>query len=155
MRTFAGITKQILGLALALLAAGVASFSNVTARPLVPAERRYIPYDGQLPSCDDPSVFERIQSRFNDRETEFWKTGLTILGFDTVEEIGYRTNGLDYIPRRYCVARAFMNDERVREVSYSIVEDQGIIGFGFGVEWCVAGLDRLAAFAPNCKMARP
>ena len=38
---------------------------------------------------------------------------------------------------------------------YSINEDLGIIGFGFGVEWCVGGLDRNDAYAPNCKMARP
>ena len=30
-----------------------------------------------------------------------------------------------------------------------------MIGWGYGVEWCVHGLDRNHAFAPNCKMARP
>ena len=124
-------------------------------RPLVPAERRYIPYDGVLPACGDAAVFERIQGRFHDREAEFWNTGLEILGFEDVKEIGYKTNGEDYIPRRYCTARAYLNDEKPRQVSYSINEDLGIIGFGFGVEWCVAGLDRNDAYAPNCKMARP
>ncbi|HUI19634.1 MAG TPA: hypothetical protein VLZ74_01125 [Methylocella sp.] len=138
----------------ALLAAG-ACF-GAAARPLVPAERRYIPYSGVLPACDDPAVFERIQGRFHDREAEFWDTGLEIVGFEEVREIGYKTNGEDYIPRRYCIARAYLNDEKKpRQVSYSINEDLGIIGFGFGVEWCVAGLDRNDAYAPKCKMARP
>src|ERR1700704_1434109 len=123
--------------------------------PLVPAERRYIPYDGVLPACDDPAVIERIQGRFHDREAEFWNTGLEILGFEKVKEIGYKTNGEDYIPRRYCSARAYLNDKKSHQVSYSINEDLGIIGFGFGVEWCIGGLDRNDAYAPNCKMARP
>ncbi|HEY5226489.1 MAG TPA: hypothetical protein VIJ06_06840, partial [Methylovirgula sp.] len=43
------------------------------ARPLVPAERRYDYYSGRVPVCNDPNVFERIQSRFQAREGEFWK----------------------------------------------------------------------------------
>ena len=142
---------------LPMLAILLAASANVPseARPLVPAERRYSPYSGVLPACADPAVLERIQSRFHDRESEFWNSGLEIVGFERVDEIGYRTNGLDYIPRRYCTARAYMNDQKLRSVSFSIAEDLGIIGIGFGVDWCVSGLDRLNAYAPDCKMARP
>lgn len=139
----------------ALPVAGGGFFPDAVARPLVPAERRYLPYDGVLPACDDAAPLERIQSRFRDRESEFWRTGLEIVAFDQVKEIGYRSNGLDYIPRRYCQARVYMNDEKLRSVSYSIDKDLGFIGIDFGVEWCIAGLDRLDAYAPNCKMARP
>jgi hypothetical protein len=145
-----------MGSALLIVAGAVTwSASSATARPLVPAEDRYSSYAGTLPACGDPAVFERIQSRFAATESEFWKTGLAIAGFERVREIGFRSNGLDYIPRRYCVARALMSDARVREVTYSIDEDLGIIGWGFEVEWCVSGLDRMLAYAPACKMARP
>jgi hypothetical protein len=137
-----------------VLAVG-SSLAAAAARPLVPAERRYIPYDNAVPTCDDPAVFERIQEGFRDREAQFWNTGLEIAGFESVKEIGYKTNGEDYIPRRYCTARAYFNDEKPRQLAYSINEDLGIIGISFGVEWCVAGLDRNDAYAPNCKMARP
>lgn len=125
------------------------------ARPLIPAERRYSPFVADLPRCDDPAVLERIQSRFRDREAEFWSTGLAIVGFDDIREIGYRTNGLDHVPRRYCTARAIMIDRKIYPASFAIVEDAGIIGLGFGVDWCLTGLDRLYAFAPACKMAQP
>ncbi len=80
--------------AVLLLVAGVsaAAFTSwaaaAMARPLVPAERRFDYYSGRVPVCNDPSVFERIQSRFAAREGEFWKSGLAILGFDRVREIG-------------------------------------------------------------------
>src|ERR1700732_2847646 len=138
----------------AVLPATSPPLGPAAARPLVPAERRYIPYDGVLPACGDPAVFERIQGRCHDRESEFWNTGLEILGFENVKEIGYKTNGEDYIPRRYCTARAYLNDEKSRQVSYSINEDLGIIGFGFGVEWCVGGLGRNGVFAPNSNIER-
>jgi hypothetical protein len=140
----------------ALLAVSTMGLGPVEARPLTPAEARRYSYDGQLPDCADPDVVSRIQSRFSQTETEYWHSGLEIVGFDKIDEIGYRTNGVDYIPRRYCVAQAIMNDQKLRTVSYAIGKDLGIIGwFGFGVEWCVAGLDREKAYAPNCKMARP
>ena len=79
-------------------------------------------------------------------------------------EIGFRANGLAYIPRRYCVARALMDDPRAptddrmrrkRTAVYSIAADAGIIGLGWGVEWCVVGLDRNHAYAPDCDVLRP
>lgn len=147
------MTVQAKILALALAATAFAS--AVDARPLTPAEQRDSAYSGRLPACDDPAVLSRIQSRFSERETTYWKSGLEIAGYDRVREIGWRSPGLDFIPRRYCTARAQMNDARARQVSYWIGEDLGMIGWGFGVEWCVHGLDRNYAFAPGCKMARP
>ncbi|MBV8473029.1 MAG: hypothetical protein JO107_13205, partial [Hyphomicrobiales bacterium] len=36
-----------------------------------------------------------------------------------------------------------------------IGENLGIIGWGYGVEWCVVGLDRNLAYAPECTSLRP
>jgi hypothetical protein len=120
-----------------------------------PAEQRYSPYDGNLPPCDDPGVLARISDRFQQKETEYWSSTLQIGGYDRVRQIGFRANGLGYIPRRYCVARAQLNDQKPRAVIYAIQEDLGIIGIGYGVEWCVVGLDRNLAYAPGCQAVRP
>lgn len=135
--------------------AGCSAALAAMDRPQVPAEKRYDSYSGELPGCADFWVSERIRTRFQARESEFWKSGLEIVRLDQPQEIGFRSNGLDYIPRRYCVAKAVMNDKAVREVSYSIEQDLGIIGWGFDVEWCIQGLDRNYAYEPNCKIARP
>ena len=120
-----------------------------------PAEKRYSPYTAELPPCDDPGVLGRISDRFAQKESEYWNSTLQIDGYDRVREIGFRANGLSYIPRRYCVARAQVNDLKPRAVIYAIREDLGIIGWGYGVEWCIVGLDRNLAYAPGCQAVRP
>jgi len=130
------------------------------SRPIMPAENRYQPYTGALPLCADPAVLGNIQSRFADRESGYWNSALQIVSYDRIRENGYRSNGLDYIPRRYCTARAYMNDGRIRQVTYWVGENLGMIGWGltwwpsWGVEWCVAGLDRNYAYGAACRAAR-
>lgn len=133
------------GLALSAHAAGI----------IVPAEHRYSAYSGKLPACDDSSALGRITDRFAQKESEYWKSSLAIERFDRVQEISLRGNGLAYIPRRYCIARAYLNDHREHTVIYQIQEDLGMIGWGIGVEWCVVGLDRNNAYAPACSVLRP
>ena len=112
-------------------------------------------YDGVLPFCEDPAVTGKVAARFNHTERTFWDSPLTIQGFDSPREIAFRPWGPDYIPRRFCMGRVLTSDGQLRTVSYFIAEDQGPIGVGWGVEYCVSGLDRPLAYAPNCEMARP
>ena len=114
-----------------------------------------MPYSGLVKACEDPSATGYIQGAFAAREAEYWHSDLQIIAVDEVREIGFRSNGLDYIPRRYCTARALLSNQKVRTISYAIVEAGGSIGFTDNVVWCVDGLDRNDAFAPACKMARP
>ena len=125
------------------------------ARPLVPAERRVRPFTAELPACADPGVLDTITSRFQQKESLYWNSALEIRDYDRVREYAFRRNGLDYIPRRYCSARARLNNDKLYQVTYWVGERLGIIGWSYGVEWCVQGLDRNNAFAPGCRAARP
>jgi len=120
-----------------------------------PAEQRYVPYAAELPDCDDAGVLSRISDRFAQKESEYWGSTLQIGGYDRIRQIGFRANGLGYIPRRYCVARAELSDGRRHNVIYAIGENLGIVGWSYGVEWCVVGLDRNLAYAPGCSAVRP
>jgi len=77
--------------------------------------------------CDDSGLLSTISDRFAQRKG--------ILEFDdpppgsTHREIGYRANGVAYIPRRYCVARTVDGDGKFRPVIYDIGEDLGMIGW--------------------------
>ena len=165
--------RALLGIVLAVAAAAPwLPVERAEARPLTPAERRYLPWTGEVPACDTPEVLDRIQTRFRQAEGEYWKSGLEIVGFDRFRETSYRGNGLDYIPRRYCTAKAALNDGKLRTVTYWVGEDQGFAGgdyFGgllpfsgrtnlinnWGVTFCVSGLDRNYAYGPDCRAARP
>lgn len=125
------------------------------AHETVPAEQRFSPFTGHLPGCGDPSVLGRIERRFASRESTYWESGLTILGFERVRHVAERPWGRQYVPRRFCTAVALMSDGRKRRVDYFVKEDLGIIGMTWGLNWCVHGLDRNFAYAPQCKMARP
>ena len=96
-----------------------------------------------------------IQKNFGTKESRFWNSDLTILGFDRVHQTAFRPWAPQTIPRRFCSAMAYTSDGVKRPVHYVIGEDTGMIGASWGVEWCVVGLDRNWAFNPACKMARP
>jgi len=122
---------------------------------ITPAEKRFSPYWANLPACDNTWVTGRLSDRFQQKESQFWNSPLTIVSYDRFREIGFRANGVSFIPRRYCIARALMSDQKERTVIYQIQEDTGIIGWGYGVEFCVVGTDYNFAYSPACSVLRP
>jgi hypothetical protein len=112
-------------------------------------------YDSQLPGCTDYWALNNIQSRFNRKEGRFWNSDLKITAFDQVHEVAYRPWADGTIPRRFCSGRAQTSDGLWRTVRFSIVEDGGMIGGNWGVQWCVVGADRNWAYNPDCRAAGP
>jgi hypothetical protein len=112
-------------------------------------------YSGDVPLCSESGPLDRIQSTFQTKEGRFWHSDLKIVDFKNVHEIALRPWAAGAIPRRFCSADALVSDGVKRRVYYSIVEDGGLIGMTYGVEWCVVGLDRNWAYNPRCKEARP
>ena len=110
-------------------------------------------YDGAVPPCE--AALDKIASRFAQKEGQYWNSNLQILDFEKVREIAFSPWAEGTIPRRFCSAVATVSDGRKHRVNYWIGEDTGMIGAGWGVEWCVVGLDRNWAYNPTCKMARP
>ncbi len=112
-------------------------------------------YDAVLPACDDGWALSTIQSRFGQKEGTYWNSSLQIVNFDRIREVAFRPWADATIPRRWCSGRALISDGHWRTLRYSIIEDGGMIGAHWGVEWCVVGLDRNWAYNPACKMASP
>ena len=110
-------------------------------------------YDGRVAPCE--SALPTITSQFQEKESTFWNSPLTIVAFDKVRQVAFRPWAAHTIPRRFCTAMAYVSDGLKHPIHYSIGEDTGMIGATFGVEWCVVGLDRNWAHNPACKMARP
>jgi hypothetical protein len=144
--TFALATALLVA---AAVPAGAASWFEKNAYLIGPR------YDSVLPPCDEPSALHTIQRRFAVKEGRFWASNLEIVNFDRIRETAYHPWADSTIPRRFCSGRALVSDGIWRQVHYSIVEDGGMIGWRWGVEWCVVGVDRNWAYNPQCKMARP
>ncbi len=153
MRDIIGsFTRIVIGALFVLLplAAGPAQAANPLEKNFYLSGPRY---DGNLPACE--SALGTVSSRFADKESTFWNSALQIVGYEQVHETAFRPWQSDNIPRRYCTAKAMLNDGKLRVVHYSIIEDGGLASFSDGVEFCVVGLDRNWAFNPACRAARP
>jgi hypothetical protein len=141
----------------AFAAAFLLSLSGVaSARPLLPAEDRSVPYGGEswIADCDNWWVKNEIIQTFNSHE-QYFNSTLAMEDYEQIGQTGVRTNGPDFIPRRYCAARVKFNDGRVRELKYNLIESGGFIGWGTGIEWCVVGLDRNHVYSPACSAVGP
>lgn len=112
-------------------------------------------FDAVLPACDSNWVLDSIKSKFAQKENTFWVSDLQITGFDRIHETAFRPWAEGTIPRRYCSGFALISDGRSRPVHYSIIEDGGMIGASWGVQWCVTGIDRNWAYSPGCSRAGP
>jgi hypothetical protein len=112
-------------------------------------------FDAILPPCQSLDALGSIQYKFAQKEGRFWVSNLTIERFDRIHETAFRPWVEGAIPRRYCSGVALISDGVWRPVHFSIIEDGGMIGHSWGVEFCIAGIDRNWAYNPSCKLARP
>jgi len=134
-----------------LMLAALAGFAAAGSTPATAAGWRF----GYLPQCENGWALATIRYQFAQKEGRFWNSGLRIAGFDRIRETAYHPWARETIPRRFCSGYALVSDGRVRPVHYSIAENLGMAGMGFGVTWCVVGLDRNWAYNPSCRAAKP
>jgi hypothetical protein len=133
----------------------LACVSGAQARPNPPSEHWVHPFYANLPACGDQAVLGIISTAFASREAAYWNSALMIGGYDRVRQSAFRPWGRDFIPRRFCEARAHMSDGKLRHVRYFVRESTGIFGNTWEVIWCVNGLDRSRTYAPGCEQATP
>lgn len=112
-------------------------------------------YEGKVPLCNDFWVTNRVQSRFAEKESQFWNSSLQISAIENIRETALRPWHYATIPRRFCQGVAMVSDGTRRPVYYWVGEDTGEVGAFWGVEFCVIGFDRNWAYNPSCKMAKP
>jgi hypothetical protein len=153
---FRSICGRIAGVAL-VLALSVVSVSQPRAATFL--EKNFWlegpDYDRDLPACDFHAALDRIIGDFRTKEFRFWNSELRIVGFENIHEIDTMPWAAQAIPRRFCGGMAVINDGVTRPIYYSIGEDTGIMGMDWGVNFCVAGLDRNWAYNGACRSAKP
>jgi len=112
-------------------------------------------YDRVLPPCDYRAALDRIVGDFQIKEARFWNSRLQIVGIENIQQTALMAWAAQSIPRRFCSATAVINDGARHAIFYTIVEDTGMIGIDWGVNFCVVGLDRNDAYGPQCRAAQP
>ncbi|HEX4408668.1 MAG TPA: hypothetical protein VH206_07850 [Xanthobacteraceae bacterium] len=112
-------------------------------------------YERDTPACDYAPALDRIIANFHTKEYGFWNSELRITGVENIREVANMPWAAQSIPRRYCSGTAMINDGGKHPIFYSIGEDTGMTGMDWGVNFCVAGLDRNWAYNPGCRSARP
>ncbi len=112
-------------------------------------------YDRVMPTCDYPRVLDRIIGDFHTKGARFWNAEPQIVGIENIRETAVLPWAAQSIPRRFCSGTAVINDGARRPIFYSIAEDTEVIGFAWGTEFCVVGLDRNSAYGPACRAAQP
>jgi len=157
MRLSSGLGRRT-AMAAAVVAAGL-GFGAGEGRAANPLELNFWlsgpRYEARVPLCDDSWVTSAVASRFGEKESQYWNSALRIAAIEDIREEAFRPWHYASIPRRFCRGYALVSDGSRRAIYYSIGEDQGDAGFGWGIESCVVGLDRNWAFNPHCRMARP
>jgi hypothetical protein len=108
-----------------------------------------------MPGCDYPPALDRIIGNFHTNEARFWNSKLEIVGIENIRETAVLPWAAQSIPRRFCSGTAVINDGVRRRIYYSIADDTGMIGLDWGINFCVAELDRNWAYGPACRAARP
>jgi hypothetical protein len=146
------ITCLVLGMALSLVSVSPLSAANVFEKNFWLSGPRY---DREMPACDYRAALDHIISDFHTKEARFWNSRLQIVGIENIQQIAVLPWAAQDIPRRFCSGTALINDGARHEIFYSIAEDTGLIGEGWGVNFCVVGLDRELAYGPACRAARP
>jgi hypothetical protein len=112
-------------------------------------------YDRNMPACEYPPALDRIIANFRTKEFRFWNSELRIVGIENIHETAELPWAAQSIPRRFCSGTAVINDGSRHRLVYSIGEDTGMIGMSWGVNFCVADLDRNWAYRPECRAAGP
>ena len=128
------------------------------------AGRRSTPISPTFPSATTLRVLSTITGRFAETENTYWGGVHAIAGFERVREIGFRSNGLDYIPRRYCVGRAadrrsprsrLRSGRRRRRSSIPSARTRASSDGAGASSGASSGFDREHAYAPDCDVLRP
>ena len=150
------MVSRFISMAFALVLSATSVSPSLAANPL--EKNFWLPgpdYDRQMPRCDYPPALDRIIGNFRTKEIRFWNSERQIVGIEHIRETAVMPWAAQSIPRRFCSGVALINDGVRHPIYYSIGEDTGMIGADFGVNFCVAGLDRNWAYGPACRAAKP
>lgn len=108
----------------------------------------------RIPLCADPGLAGRVVNQFNDVERTYWNGQHTLVSLAGMFENGFHPARDDKVARRWCRGIALFADGAQRQIVLELSADTGFVGIGYGLAYCIQGLDRHWTYAPNCRVLR-
>ncbi|WP_237153689.1 hypothetical protein [Oryzibacter oryziterrae] len=107
-----------------------------------------------IPACDDPTVLGSIKEKQAWAEHATWQDGVVIASIAQPSQSTAGTKFVSAVEHRHCIARAELAGGQRRTLYYVISNDSGFAGYGWGVEFCLAGHDPYHVYDANCRVLR-
>jgi len=105
-----------------------------------------------IPACDDAGVLSTIVERQAWAEANSWHDGVLIDAVDQARQWQRGTRFLSDIEHRHCIATAHLAGGHGRKLFYVISKDTGFAGWGWNVDFCLAGHDPAHLYGEGCRV---
>jgi hypothetical protein len=143
--------RQLLVLAMALFVANLGAVPRADAfEHLI----RSIVADDSVPACDQGAVLDTIRSKFETADQRVLKAGLALGPIDKIVQAYAGQNDPSPVARRYCEARATLNNGRHTTLYYLVDQDAGFAGVTWNVEFCLMGYEPWYVHDGRCHTVR-
>ena len=138
-----------IGLAIAVTLGALAPAATATAGELLLPD----PTD----HCTTPWVIETLKRKVDHKFRGYTGTGLFLVEvIHPRERLDSERDETHNVARKWCHARARMNDGETRDMWYILEKPWGFAGIPVlsGLEFCIAGLDPWHVYGKNCSTIR-
>jgi hypothetical protein len=99
--------------------------------------------------CHTPSIVQRLKTRVDHKFRGYTKTKLFLVEvMRPKEKLATERDETHTVDRKWCHAKARMNDGKIRDMWYVIEKPWGFTGF------CIAGLDPWHIYGKDCSTIR-
>jgi len=108
----------------------------------------------RTPPCTDQALADRIVGRFNAVEETYWGGRIAMRDVVALREVATRDRTEALVARRWCHGTAVFADGVRRRIVVELGANTGHLGVGYGLSYCIHGLDRHWTYAPACRVLR-
>jgi hypothetical protein len=108
----------------------------------------------RIPECADRALAGAVIGRFNQTESMYSNGRHTMTAIAGMRQTDFHPMRDDKVARRWCQGTALFADGARRRLVLELGSNTGHLGLTYGLTYCVDGLDRLMAHAPNCRVLR-
>lgn len=107
--------------------------------------------------CTTPWVIETLKQKVDHKFREYTKTKIFLVEvIRPRERLDHKRDETHTVARKWCHAKARMNDGTIRDMWYLLEKPWGFAGMPplSGLEFCIAGLDPWHIYGKDCSTIR-